>query len=78
MGGLASPYACDAAVVYRLATPTADHYFFINDGEARKVQLNTKEYRYASASDAVTGEQLRLGASIDLEAYGGRWVRFQK
>jgi beta-galactosidase len=74
--GWEPPYACEGALVYRLASPGADHYFFINDAEAKRVCLDTREYRYDSAEDPVTGESLSLGSPISLEAYGGRWVRF--
>jgi beta-galactosidase len=78
MGGLESPYACSGAVVYRLAHPGADHYFFINDDEAKTVYLNTKRNVYRSVSDPVTGETLVPGAAIRLEAYSGRWLRMEK
>jgi beta-galactosidase len=78
MGNLAAPYSCENAVVYRLAAPAADHYFFINDGEAKTARLDTRNYRYTAASDPVTGEDLKLGAPVELEAYSGRWVRFRK
>jgi beta-galactosidase len=78
LGKWDSPYGCQGAVVYRLAAPEADHYFFINDDEARQVVLDTKKYRYVSASDPVSGETLPLGEHIELEAYSGRWLRLQK
>jgi beta-galactosidase len=65
-------------VVYRLAAPAADHYFFINDGPAARVKLDTKKFSYASASDPVTGEKVALGAPVELEAYSGRWLRYVK
>jgi hypothetical protein len=58
-----------------MATPAADHYFLINDDEAKSVLLQT-DYEYVSVSDAITGEELELGAPIDLERFGGRWLRF--
>jgi beta-galactosidase len=70
-------YSCDNAIVYRLAAPDADHYFFMNDDEAKEVQLTT-DYEYRSVSDPVTGEELDLGAAIHLERYNGRWLRFEK
>jgi len=78
MGGLASPYACEGAYVYRLAAPEADHYFFINDDEAKSVNLTFRKYRYSKVTDPITGEELKLGEQIDLEAYSGRWLRFEK
>ena len=78
LGPLAPPYSCGEAIVYRLAAPEADHYFFINDGEAREASLRTPQYRYSGVSDPVTGESLTLGAPVALEAYSGRWLRFSK
>jgi beta-galactosidase len=72
------PYACRGALAYRLAAPAADHYFLINDSNARAVKLDTGAYHYKSVTDAVTGEKLKLRASIKLEAHSGRWLRFQK
>ena len=78
LGEVAAPYRCDTAVVYRLAGAAADHYFFINDGEAQEARLDTPAYRYRAVSDAVTGERLVLNQPIALERYGGRWLRFEK
>jgi len=78
LGGLRAPYSCAGAVVYRLAAPQADHYFFINDDEPKKVILDTGQYRYRSVEDPVTGERLVLGAPVELEGYGARWLRFEK
>lgn len=72
------PYACEEAIVYRLAAPEADHYFFINDGEALSARLDVRNYEYGSVSDPVSGEELVQGAAIELEAYSGRWLRFAK
>jgi len=78
LGGLESPYACDKAVVYRLASPAADHYFFINDGPPTQARLTFRDYKYASASDPVSGHQIPLDAPVELEGYSGRWLRFVK
>ena len=78
LGGLRPPYACRGAIVYRLAAPQADHYFFINDDEPKTVTLDTGNYRYRSVEDPVTGQTLVLGAPIELEGYGARWLRFEK
>ncbi len=77
LGGLASPYRCDGALVYRLAAPAADHYFFVNDGPAREVRLET-DFDYASASDPVSGDPFALDAPIALESHGARWSRMEK
>jgi len=78
LGSRRSPYACDGAIAYRLAAPEADHYFLINDGPGAGVTLDTRDYKYTGVIDAVTQEQLTLGAPIDLPRYGGRWLRLQR
>ncbi|MCU0245449.1 MAG: beta-galactosidase trimerization domain-containing protein [Bryobacter sp.] len=78
MGMLVPPYSCEGAIVYRLAAPEADHYFFINDDAAKKVLLSFRNYRYRSVTDPVTGEKVTLGAPLALEGYSGRWLRFEK
>jgi beta-galactosidase len=72
------PYACDGAIVYRLAAPAADHYFFINDGEPREVRLDTRRFRYRRVTDPVSGAEVQLGGPVALEAHSGRWLRFEK
>ena len=78
LGPMAPPYSCDDAIVYRLASSDADHYFFINDNPQRRVHLDTRAYRYTAVTDPVSGESLVPGAPIDLEAYSGRWLRYEK
>jgi beta-galactosidase len=78
LGSHPAEYACEGAYVYRLAAPDADHYFFINDDEAKEVTLDTRNYHYTSASDPVTGESINPAAPIALEAFSGRWVRMVK
>jgi beta-galactosidase len=78
MGPHKSPYHCEGAYVYRLAAPSADHYFFINDDEAKAVSLDTGEFHYTSATDPVTGEPVPLDQPVALEAYSGRWIRMAK
>ena len=78
LGRYEPPYACEGVLAYRLSAPTADHYFLVNDGPAKSVVLDTKDYCYRSAADAVTGQKLPLGAPIEVEARGGRWVRMAK
>lgn len=70
------PFACEDAIVYRLAAPAADHYFITNDGPARSVSLDTKAYAYGLVEDAVTGEP--VSGPIDLPAHGARWLRMKK
>lgn len=76
LGKRKSPYACKGAIVYRIAAPAADHYFLINDGPAKAVTLDTRQFRYRSVTDAVSGE--RIKGRIGLPAHGGRWLRMEK
>jgi beta-galactosidase len=78
LGGIDLPYSCNDAIVYRIASPNADHYFFINDNEAKEVSLNFNQYKYKSVVDPISEETLNLGDMISLEAYSGRWLRFEK
>lgn len=70
-------YSCSEAIVYRLSAPEADHYFLINDGPATKATLKCK-VKYTGMTDAITGETLNPDSAIDLEAFSGRWIRFEK
>ncbi len=74
LAGREAPFTCDGAIAYRRSAPAADHYFLINDDEARTATLTTKP-TYASATDAVTGEPIDLSKPIDLPRYSGRWIR---
>lgn len=78
MGPYESPYAGENGIVYRLASPAADHYFVMNDREKKWVTINTKNYKYISVVDAVTRESLDLNKPFEVEAYSGRWLRFEK
>jgi beta-galactosidase len=78
LGELKSPYACEGALVYRLAAPAADHYFLINPGGRRTVLLDTRQRRYARAEDAVTQQELDPGEGVELPRCGGRWLRLER
>ncbi len=71
------PYKSDS-IVYRIAGPKSDHYFFINDGPATKAKLTFNGLKYESFSDPVTGEKLKSVASVSLESHSGRWIRAVK
>ncbi len=75
--GLKIPYTCPNAIVYRLAAPEADHYFFINDDDSKSSSLKFTEYKYKSITDVLTGEQLNT-ESIPLESHSGKWIRCEK
>lgn len=71
-------YQCNDAIVYRLSTPRADHYFFINDGPAVKVHFKPIKFTYKRVYDAISGKELPMGAPVAIDAYSGRWLRFEK
>lgn len=71
-------FSCNEAIVYRLAAPEADHYFLINDGQAKTVKLQFRNYIYKAVSDPVTGEKLNLSDDINLDSFSGRWLRYEK
>jgi beta-galactosidase len=79
LGKLRSPYRCEGALVYRLAAPTADHYFLVHDGEAKEVTLETGARRYEGVIDAISGEPVPVGDDgaipVRIKAHGGRWLR---
>jgi beta-galactosidase len=74
---LSLPYTCSNAIVYRIASPTADHYFFINDDETKNTYLKFAQYHYKNIVDAMTGETIQP-ESIALESHSGRWIRCEK
>jgi len=79
LGDIDPLYACDACPVYRLAAPTADHYFLINGTDkAVDAELDTRSLAYASAEDPIANEPLTLGTPIHVDAHSGRWVRLVK
>lgn len=73
LGDTPTPFACDGAIVYRLASSPADHFVLINDGEAKQVRLSVRA-PYRDWRDAVTDEPVAV-ESIRLEAHSGRWLR---
>jgi beta-galactosidase len=77
MQDIRKPYECKNAIVYRLASEMADHYFILNDGSAKNVSLKLNRYKYRHAIDAVTQQKVSI-SSINIEANGGRWIRCEK
>lgn len=71
------PYSSPNSIVYRLSSPEADHYFFINDDEAKTTSLKFARFKYKSMTDAMTGEVISP-ESIALESHSGRWIRCEK
>lgn len=75
LDGRTPGYSCQETIVYRLAAPDADHYFFMNDAPPRTVKLETPAYEYVRYEDPVTGQELSDTTSIELPGYGARWIR---
>ncbi len=78
LGNLSKPYTCTGAIAYRLSSPQADHYFLINDGPNTQANLQFGTYQYRSINDAISGQVLKPGQPIALEAHSGRWIRCEK
>jgi beta-galactosidase len=75
LGAHRSPIACEGAIVYRLAAPSADHLFAINDRSAAvTVAIRVSDRSYAGAADAVWGGAVDLDA-VAIPANGARWIR---
>lgn len=77
LNGKSAPFSCTGAIVYRLAAPAADHYFFINDDEQTTASIIFEGITYQSFSDALTGESIDPEA-ITIESFSGRWIRCTK
>ncbi|MFN4144500.1 MAG: beta-galactosidase trimerization domain-containing protein [Runella sp.] len=77
LGTNTSPYTCSYALVYRLSSPEADHYFLLNEGAPKTVSLNLKSYKYKRFTDAISGENVNL-STLKIEAKNGRWIRAEK
>lgn len=78
LGNMKSAYSCEGALVYRLASSKADHYFVLNQGPAKDVKLDFDHYEYQGVSDVAENKELELGAWLKLEGYSGKWLRYEK
>jgi beta-galactosidase len=78
LGGQPLPFQCDGVLAYRLATPTADHYFLVNDGPAKTVRLTFRQKQYRSGVNALTNKPVNLNQPITVEAHSGSWLRLAK
>jgi beta-galactosidase len=79
LGRHRSPYTCRGGIAYRLASPTADHYFLLNDEPvARRLRLDVRGQRYRRWEDPVEGTTVRSTASLAVPPHGARWLRAVK
>lgn len=71
-------WTCDAPMAFRRSTPRADHYFVLNDGEARTAWLNAYDRAYASGGCVLEGEPIDTAwtVAIDLPPRSAVWSRF--
>jgi beta-galactosidase len=78
LGSVTPAFTCRGCIVFRLASPAADHYFLLNDGPTTQATLATGSLLYSRLTDAISGETLPRGRPITVEAYSGKWVRAAK
>ncbi len=78
LGSAPLPFTCTGVYAFRLAAPSADHYFLVNEGEETNTSLHFGEYRYVRIEDALTGEKIHDWETVPVEAHGGRWLRCVK
>ena len=69
-------FRCEGAIVYRLVSAKADHYFLINDGESCCAVL--KPATLGVSIDAITGEAIADLENVVIPAHDARWIRIAK
>lgn len=77
LGSQPKQFVSKNALVYRLASPKADHYFLLNEGNAKTVQLDVRNYQYTGFIDAISGKKID-NKQIKITTKGGRWIRAEK
>jgi beta-galactosidase len=77
LGSLPVSHRCDT-ICFRLPSPTADHWFLINDGPERMVEFEPGPHSYGVWSDAVSGEVLTANTPIHVDGWSGRWIRTER
>jgi beta-galactosidase len=78
LGPNKSPYSCENALVYRLGSEKADHYFVLNDLPSLETTIDFGGMKYSKLTDAVTGEVLDQGKPFKVNSFDGRWIRAVK
>ncbi len=78
--GRPARWSSDLPMTYRRSTPTADHWFVINDGEARSGMLQVFDRNYKRVIDVMTDAELPCvnGIPLAVEAHSGLWLRTVK
>ena len=67
--------------VFRRASPKADHYFIINDGENETITLQSESLRYKSATDLLDNNSVNVNGGkvvVKVPAGSGTWIRCEK
>ena len=67
-------WECDLPMTFRRSGDGVDHWFLINDGDARKVALDVEDRNYSALTDVMSEEQVDP-SKIDVPAYSGLWLR---
>ncbi len=74
-------FRCSAGVVTRRRSPTADHYFVLNDGTAAcNARLDVFDATYQRGDELITGKSLNVDGTcwFDLPPNGAAWVRLER
>lgn len=77
---LRAPFRADGVLAHRRSAPHADHYFLVNDGPARTVDV-VADRDYRRAEDAITGEAIALrgrGVRVTVPERSARWLRLER
>jgi beta-galactosidase len=77
-GGDRSGWSCDAPMAFRRSSSQADHYFLLNDGDARAVWLTVYDRTYGAGEYVLEGKPIDTAGTIaiDLPARSAVWCRF--
>jgi beta-galactosidase len=79
-GNKAQEWSSTLAQTFRLSTPEADHYFFINDGEEKNVFLNVYDQTYKQGTYIIENKNIITEGTITVQVpkNSGVWVRLVK
>ncbi len=78
LGDIHLPYSCKDAIVYKLSSPAADHFFLINDQNTDIMAVLKTDKLYKKAFDVLTGKKLDPGSPWLVKANNGLWVRMEQ
>ncbi len=78
LGEIKPAFRCANAIVYRLATPTAEHFFVLNDGKKKEVKISFSNKSEKIATDILTNKKINLNQSFSLAENDALWLRLAK